>query len=182
MRIWTRTGYLAVTAALAAAGTAVALVLLRRAPGAVAAGIATAWVLQAPSFWRLAGAISRNEAAVRDWLGGIGLRLGGLALLAAVGGGPAWPRRDLALAYVATLLAYLLLEAVWLFRLQPEPAPAAGRERATSGSDAGRRGRPRAARRDGPAEGGEDPRDETSADTERAPDAGAPTTTEPPAR
>lgn len=181
MTIWSREGYLAVTAALGASGAATAFVVARGAPAAVAAGIAAAWVLQAPSFWRLAGAIGRNEDATRDWLGGIGLRLGGLALLAAAGGGPAWPRRDLALAYVATLLAYLLMEAVWLFRLQPETPSRTGRDRATPRSDAAREERLRASGGRGAAED-EDARGATSAETERAPDSGAPTTTEPPAR
>lgn len=119
MRIWSRPAYLVVTAGVTVAGGAIAAGLDAGAPEAVASGLAAAWLLQAPSFWRLAGTLARGEPALRDWLGGIALRLGGLALIAAAGTSTELAGRDAAVAYVAALLAYLALEALWLLRRQP---------------------------------------------------------------
>lgn len=134
MRLWSRAGYLAATAALTVAGGLGAGALDAGSPRAVAAGLAMAWALQAPSFWRLAGAIARGERAVRDWAGGIALRLGGFGVIVAAGAATGLPTRDAAVAYVAALLAYLALEAVWLLRRQP--AAAGG----SAGSGTGRTG------------------------------------------
>lgn len=120
--MWSRAAYLVVTGVLTVAGGTAAAALGWGSPEAVAAGLAMAWLLQAPSFWRLAGRLARREPAVRDWVGGMALRLGGLALIAVVDATTALPGRDAALAYVAALLAHLGLEAVWLFRRQPDPA------------------------------------------------------------
>lgn len=125
MRTWSRTSYLAATAVLTVAGATTAAARGWGATGAVVAGLGTAWLLQAPSFWRLAGRLARNEPAVRDWVGGMALRLGGLALIAVVDATTGLPGRDAAVAYVAALLGYLGLEAVWLLQRQPSPG---GRE------------------------------------------------------
>jgi hypothetical protein len=155
-----RTSYLAVTAAVAAGGGLAAGSLELGASRAVWLGLAAAWALQAPSFWRLAGTLARGEAVLRDWVGGMALRFGGLALLVVAGGGAPLPTGDMALAYAAALLAFLGLEIVWLLRRQPEltepadgrhgagspdsgdggPAPAAG-ERPGEGADGGHRSR-----------------------------------------
>lgn len=121
MRLWSRPAYVAVTGVVTAAGALTAAAAGVGERGAVAAGSATAWVLQAPSFWRLAGTLARGERAVRDWVGGMALRLGGLALIAVVGAATGLAGRDAALAYVAALLVHLGLEAVWLVRRQPGP-------------------------------------------------------------
>lgn len=121
MRTWSRTSYLAATAALTAAGATTAAARGWGSTEAVVAGLGTAWLLQAPSFWRLAGRLARNEPAVRDWVGGMALRLGGLALIAVVDATTGLPGRDAAVAYVAALLAHLGLEAVWLLQRQPSP-------------------------------------------------------------
>lgn len=122
MRPWSRVGYLLATATVTVAGGLTAAALDAGSPRAVAAGLSVAWVLQAPSFWRLAGTLARGEPAVREWVGGIALRLGGLAVVAAAGAATGLAARDAAVAYVAALMAYLALEAVWLLRRQPAAA------------------------------------------------------------
>lgn len=119
MKPWSRTTYLVVTALLALAG-----VLATRAGDfadgtAVVAGLGTAWALQAVSFWKLAGELSRGRNATRAWVGGMALRLGGLGLLAVAAGPAGWARVDLVLSYAVALLVYLPLEALWLWRRQP---------------------------------------------------------------
>lgn len=123
MRLWSRAAYVAVTGVLTLAGGAAAAAAGWGPTEAVAAGLATAWVLQAPSFWRLAGALARGRSAVRPWLGGIALRLGGLGLVAVAGATTALPARETAMAYVAALMTYLGLEALWLYRRQPDGRP-----------------------------------------------------------
>lgn len=122
MRMWSRAGYLLATAAVTVAGGLAAAALDAGSPRAVGAGLSVAWVLQAPSFWRLAGTLARGEPAVRDWVGGIALRLGGFGVVVAAGAATELAVRDAAVAYVAALLAYLALEAVWLLRRQPARA------------------------------------------------------------
>lgn len=182
MTLRSRGGYVAVTGVLAAVAAAAAFAGGRDAPVATAVGLGTAWALQAPSFWRLAAAVEHGRSATRDWLGGIALRLGGLALLAVVGGGPGWPRRELALSYVAALLVFLLLETVWLYRLQPAPGRQGGAAGGPDG-DQGRLARPGGspARPGGSLQPG-DSRTDDDERRERGPGAGAPPTTAPRAR
>lgn len=117
--VWRRAGYLAVTAAATlAAGLAWGSV--EPAHGtAVAVGLATAWILQAPAFWILAGRLARGEEIVRSWVGGIAARFGGLAVLAVAGDVAGGPRRIVLLAYVAAVFVQLMLEALWLWKRQP---------------------------------------------------------------
>lgn len=122
MRLWSRTAYLGVTGALSVVAGATAAGLEVGSSWAVAAGLATAWVLQAPSFWWLAGTLARGEAVLREWVAGMALRLGGLAVIAAVGATTGLPAADAAIAYVGALLVHLGLEVVWLFRRQPDSA------------------------------------------------------------
>lgn len=117
--LWRRAGYLAATAA---AMVAVALVGRSIEPDqgpAVAVGVATAWLLQAPSFWHLAGRLARGERAVRSWIGGIAARFGGLAVLAVAGDAAGGPREVVLLAYGVAVLLQLMLEALWLWKRQP---------------------------------------------------------------
>lgn len=125
MSLRTRGAYLAVTASTAAAGGAAARALELGSPRAVWLGVAAAWLLQAPSFWYLAGALDRGDPVLRDWVGGMALRLGGLALIGVAGTAAGIRARDAAVAYVAALLAFLALEVVWLLPRAPA-APASG--------------------------------------------------------
>jgi hypothetical protein len=125
-----RSGYLAVTLLLATGGLAAAGV------GGfdvfpVAVGLGAAWVVQAISFWLLAGALERGEMVMRVWTAGIASRLGGMALLwvlARLAGGPT---REPVIAYAFALVAFLLLEAGWLTFLAPGRRQAGGAKGAT---------------------------------------------------
>ncbi|WP_419950836.1 hypothetical protein [Candidatus Palauibacter sp.] len=76
-------------------------------------GIATAWVIQIVAVWPLNRALLAGRRATRAWLGGIGLRLGGLV----VTGGLAWigaATSDMPVAYALAMLVLLWTEALWL--------------------------------------------------------------------
>jgi len=108
-----RIGYLLVTLLLCVGG-AVAAIVGGHPVLAVVAGVGTAWLVQAVSFWFLAGGLERGEVVTRMWVAGIAGRLGvGILLwvLAALAGAPT---RVLMIAYGMTLVAFLLLEAGWL--------------------------------------------------------------------
>lgn len=92
------------------------------------AGSGLAWVLQAAAFSLLVRALERQERVVPVWIGGIGVRLGGLAVAAVAGGRPGWDRIDMVLAYAVTMVLFLMLEAVWLYRGAGGAARRAGTE------------------------------------------------------
>ncbi len=76
-------------------------------------GIAIAWVVQVAAFVPLARALSAGRSATKPWLGGLGLRFGGLVVLGAL----AFTGRvtnDLPVAYGLALLVLLLAEGGWL--------------------------------------------------------------------
>ena len=108
-----RAGYLWVTLALAGAGSAAAIAGGHPALPVVL-GVGTAWVVQAASFWLLAGGLASGDPVTRIWITGIAGRFGvgilvwGLAALAGA------PTRVLMIAYGLALVAFLLLEAGWL--------------------------------------------------------------------
>lgn len=85
------------------------------------AGSLGAWVVQAASFARLIRALGARERALRPWVSGILARFGGL-VVAVVASAATAAGVTLPLAYVATLLALLSVEVVWLAR-RPWPAP-----------------------------------------------------------
>jgi len=109
-----RLGYLGVTFGLLAGGSAVVLATApdRRA-GWLAGGVA-AWLIQAPAYWVLVGRLEGGLDATGPWLAGIGARFGGLALLAAGSWALGLPTGPVALAYGIAMLAFLILEAIWL--------------------------------------------------------------------
>lgn len=123
-----RRAYAGITLALAAVGVAAAAAAGWGEPRNVAAGALGAWVLQAVAFWRLAGALARGENATRTWVLGIGARFGGL-VLAFVADLAAGAGHDLPLAFGAAILAFLLLEAVWLARPRVATESKRGEER-----------------------------------------------------
>lgn len=96
---------------------------VRETPGAVP-GIALAWLIQALAFWRLEVAFEEGRNATAAWLGGLAARLAGLvaagsaSLLGLVS-------VAVAVAYGASMLVLLLLEAGWLFRRLSWPGAAA---------------------------------------------------------
>ncbi len=75
-------------------------------------GIGAAWLIQVVAVWPLNRALLAGRRATRAWLGGIGLRFGGLV----VTGGLAWmgsATPDLPIAYALALLVLLWAEALW---------------------------------------------------------------------
>ena len=93
-----------------------AVVDVRGALGAAMLGAVVAWVVQAASFWKLAGAMIEGRSAMGPWVGGMAARGGGLLLLWLAAGQYGGGGRVVALAYGLTLLVFLLLEAVVLWR------------------------------------------------------------------
>ena len=76
-------------------------------------GIAAAWLIQVVAVLPLNRALLAGRRATRAWLGGIGLRMGGLV----VTGGLAWmgaATSDLPVAYALAMLVLLWTEALWL--------------------------------------------------------------------
>ncbi|MEE9208369.1 MAG: hypothetical protein V3U67_08365 [Gemmatimonadota bacterium] len=89
------------------------------APGAIGAatlGAVVAWVVQAASFWKLAGAMLEGRSAMGPWAGGMAARGGGLLLVWLLAGRYGEGGRVVAVAYGLTLLVFLLLEAWVLWR------------------------------------------------------------------
>ena len=107
-----RAPYVAFTGVVAVAG-GVAATIGGVDASSVAVGLAFAWVVQAASFWPLAGALEAERPVAVPWAAGMGARIGGLAALwaftALSGRG-----REAVLAYAFALVTFLLLEAAWL--------------------------------------------------------------------
>lgn len=118
MTVRGRIGYLALCGVLAAGVAATAAAAGLGDVRSVAVALGLAWVLQAPAFWLLDRALDRQERVVPIWVGGMGVRLGGLAVAAVAGGRPGWERVDMVLAYAVAMVLFLTLEAVWLYRGQ----------------------------------------------------------------
>ena len=100
------------TYALATLGLAAVAVAWMQ-DGERAWGIAAAWLIQVVAVWPLNRALLEGRLAIRPWLAGIGLRMGGLV----VTGGLAWTgsaTSDLPIAYGLAMLVLLLTEALWL--------------------------------------------------------------------
>jgi hypothetical protein len=79
----------------------------------VAVGLGFAWAVQAASFWPLAGALEARRPVVVPWAAGMAARFGGLASLWAISA-LSGRGREAVLAFAFALVAFLLLEAVWL--------------------------------------------------------------------
>lgn len=121
-----RAAYVSVTLLLSLVGW-----LAARAGGldaaAVGVGVGAAWLIQAVSFWLLAGGLARGENVWTVWTGGIAARLGGLGAVWALGRVAGAATRDLVLAFVFALVAFLLLEAGWLAVHRPSGRAPGGR-------------------------------------------------------
>jgi hypothetical protein len=115
-----RAGYLAVTLVVAAAGT-VATAIGGRPVLSVAVGVSAAWIVQAVSFWVLAGGLERGDRITRVWLAGIAGRFGAGVLVWALAALAGAPTRELMIAYGMALVAFLLLEAGWLAVTTADP-------------------------------------------------------------
>ncbi len=108
-----RGAYLLVTLLLCVVG-AVAAIVGGHPALSVVTGAGVAWIVQAVSYWFLAGGLERGEAVMRMWVTGIAGRFGAgilLWVLAALAGAPT---QVLMIAYGMALVAFVLLEAGWL--------------------------------------------------------------------
>ncbi|MDE2663138.1 MAG: hypothetical protein OXI39_09070 [Gemmatimonadota bacterium] len=77
-------------------------------------GIAAAWLIQVVAVWPLSRALLAGRRAIRPWLAGIGLRMGGLVVTGVLAWtGSATP--DLPIAYGLAMLVLLWTEALWLW-------------------------------------------------------------------
>ena len=115
-----RAGYLAVTLIVAAAGTA-ASAIGGHPVLPVATGVSAAWIVQAVSFWALAGGLESGDRVMRVWMAGIAGRFGAGVLVWALAALAGAPTRALMIAYGMALVAFLLLEAGWLALTTADP-------------------------------------------------------------
>ncbi len=115
-----RAGYLAVTLALAAAGI-VAAIAGGKPVLQVTLGASAAWVVQAISFWALAGKLAAGGPVARIWIAGIAGRFFAGVLVWALAALAGTPTRALMIAYGMALVAFLLLEAGWLAVMTADP-------------------------------------------------------------
>ena len=109
-----RIGYLAATLGLLALGSGYLLATGTERRVAWVTGGLTAWLIQAPAYWVLVGRLERGLDATRAWLAGMGARLGGFAVLAVASWVTDLPAGPIAAAYGMAMIAFLVLEAVWL--------------------------------------------------------------------
>ena len=115
-----RLGYVAAIALLGLAGGAAAAAAAPMPATEVVVGVGSAWAVLAATWWPLSGDLAAGRSATRSWIGGIAVRLGGLAVLA-VAAGPTGLERDTTLvAYAGAALAFLTLEAIWLHLTGPD--------------------------------------------------------------
>jgi len=99
--------------ALAVAGS-VAAIVGGHAAVPVVLGAGAAWIVQAASFWLLAGGLERGDRITRVWVTGIAGRFGAGILVWALAALAGAPTRVLMIAYGMALVVFLLLEAGWL--------------------------------------------------------------------
>jgi hypothetical protein len=114
-----RLGYLALTLALLAAGSAAVLASGSARSGLLITGALVAWLIQAPAYWVLLDRLERGLDATRPWLAGMAARFGGLGLLAVASWTTRLPLGPVAVSYVIAMIAFLILEAVWLAGRRP---------------------------------------------------------------
>lgn len=122
-----RGGYLAVSALLALAAGLAMVAGPGSDPASTVVGLGSAWVVQAPAWWFLAGDLAGGRRATRSWVAGMAARLGGLVVLAVAAGPGGLDRPTTLIAYAGAMLGFLTLEAFWLHLLGPGP-PDAGDE------------------------------------------------------
>lgn len=115
-----RAAYLGVTLMLAASGSAAA-VIGGQPPTPVVLGVGTAWIVQAASFWLLAGGLADGRNVMRVWVAGIASRFSTGVLVWALAALAGAPTRVLMIAYGMTLVVFLLLEAGWLALTRADP-------------------------------------------------------------
>lgn len=119
MRRTGRGGYLGVSALLALVAGPVLVAGAGSDPASTAVGLGSAWVVQAPAWWFLAGDLARGRRVTRSWVAGMAARVGGVVVLAVAAGPGGLDRATTLVAYAGALLGFLTLEAFWLHLLGP---------------------------------------------------------------
>jgi len=114
-----RLGYLALTLALLAAGSAAVLASGSARSGPLITGALVAWLIQAPAYWVLLDRLERGLDATRPWLAGMAARFGGLGILAVASWTTRLPLTPVAVSYVIAMITFLILEVVWLAGRRP---------------------------------------------------------------
>jgi len=130
----TRLAYLACTLLVAAVGV-VATGLAGGPERAAATGAALAWLVQAPAAWALTSGLRAGRKVTGRWAAGLAARLAGIGLAALAAPALGAGRRATMMAYGAAMVAFLLLEAGWLWRSSSAPSGSAGRPGAGPGDD-----------------------------------------------
>ena len=92
----------------------------------LAIGVVGAGVLQSVLFWRLAGLLAGGRDATRAWVGGMALRFGTFAAVSGVALGTTLLSRAFGLGFAFGLIAFVLLEALWLAVASRRTRPAKG--------------------------------------------------------
>ncbi|MFQ5530934.1 MAG: hypothetical protein ACE5FP_11385 [Gemmatimonadota bacterium] len=77
-------------------------------------GVFGAGAIQISAFWRLAARLSAGQDATRAWVGGMAARFAAFALMAGLAFVIEVVPREAATGFAFTLIALVLLEAVWL--------------------------------------------------------------------
>lgn len=114
-----RKAYLLVTAVLAAAAGLALVAGVGSDARPTAIGLGSAWLVQAPAWWFLAGDLGGGRNATRSWIAGMAARLGGIAVLAVAAGPAELDRSATLLAYAGAMVGFLTLEAFWLHAVGP---------------------------------------------------------------
>lgn len=120
MSVRARLAYLATTLLAAAAGTA-ATALAGGPAAAVGAGSGLAWAVQAPAVWLLGAGLARGERVTGRWAAGLAARVAGIAPAALAAPALGVSRGGAIAAYGAAMVAFLLMEAGWLWRTSSAP-------------------------------------------------------------
>ena len=89
-------------------------------------GVSSAGVLQAALFWRLAGRLAVGRDATAAWVGGIAVRFGAFAIVSGLALGTTMLSRTFGLGFAFGLVAFVLLEALWLAVASRRIRPAKG--------------------------------------------------------
>lgn len=120
MSVRARLAYLGSTLLAAVAGTA-ATAVAGGPTAAAAAGSGLAWAAQAPAVWALGAGLVRGERVTGRWAAGLAARVLGIAAPALTAPILGISRTGAIAAYGAAMVAFLLMEAGWLWRTSSAP-------------------------------------------------------------
>ncbi len=108
-----RTAYAIVVVGLCSGGLLV-VYAVGEGSAAAAIGIVTAGAIQVIAYWRLAGRLAARQDATRAWVGGMMARFAAFGAIATLSVLTELVPREALSAFAYTLIALVLLEAVWL--------------------------------------------------------------------